>query len=763
MRKLAVILLWAVAAFGVLALITLPISLSTQLVASFSVVVLMMVLKMVRPEGIFRLIALSFGTAIVMRYVYWRTTSTLPPINQPEDFIPGFLLYCAEMYSVMMLALSLFVVAAPLPPRPSRASRFGEMNYIPTVDVFIPTYNEDAELLANTMAAAKALDYPAAKLNVWLLDDGGTVQKRNAANVGSARAAELRHTELKALCRELDVHYLTRERNEHAKAGNLNNGLAHSSGELIVVFDADHAPARDFLKETVEYFGEDPKLFLVQTPHFFLNPDPLERNLRTFEKMPSENEMFYGVIQRGLDKWNAAFFCGSAAVLSRKALDASGGFSGVSITEDCETAVALHAQGWNSIYVDKPLIAGLQPATFASFIGQRSRWAQGMMQILRFRFPLLKRGLSLPQRLCYMSSTLFWLFPFPRAIFLVAPLCYLFLDLEIFTASGGEFLAYTLSYMLVNLMMQNYLYGAFRWPWISELYEYVQTVHLLPAVVSVILHPSKPTFKVTAKDESISYSRLSEIATPFFVIFGILVVAVGVTALKAYYQPYKVDVTLVVGGWNLLNLVLAGAALGVVSERGQRAATRRVKVSRRCEFKIGRSWMPATIEDVSVHGVRLQVYGQPATPPMDEILTVRFKTHFDGKTHELPLTIRNREGGGEATFFGCRYQPSTTIHHRLIADLMFANSNQWTEFQLSRRGNPGLLRGTVWFFSLAFFQTYRGLVYLSRSLFMNRPAPAPVPVAPPPAPAAARKPAAAKGAAASKAAAASAAPAGAKP
>jgi cellulose synthase (UDP-forming) len=746
MRRLTAIVLWALTAAGLIALITLPINLSTQLVASLSVVALMMILKMVRPEGIFRLIALAFGTAIVLRYVYWRTTSTLPPINQPEDFIPGFLLYCAEIYSVMMLALSLFVVAAPLPPRPARAANFGKANYVPTVDVFIPTYNEDADLLANTMAAAKALDYPTGKLNVWLLDDGGTVQKRNAANVGSARAAELRHKELQALCRELDVHYLTRERNEHAKAGNLNNGMAHSSGELIAVFDADHAPARDFLKETVEYFGEDPKLFLVQTPHFFLNPDPLERNLRTFEKMPSENEMFYGVIQRGLDKWNAAFFCGSAAVLSRRALDTAGGFSGISITEDCETAVALHSQGWNSIYVDKPLIAGLQPATFASFIGQRSRWAQGMMQILRFRFPLFKRGLTLAQRLCYMSSTLFWLFPFPRAIFLVAPLCYLFFDLEIFTASGGEFFAYTLSYMLVNLMMQNYLYGAFRWPWISELYEYVQTVHLLPAVVSVILHPRKPTFKVTAKDESISYSRLSEIAAPFFVIFGLLVVAVIVTGLKVYYEPYKMDVTLVVGGWNLLNLILAGAALGVVSERGQRAASRRVKVSRRCEFKIGRSWVPATVEDVSVHGLRLQVYGRPVVPKSEELSLVRFKTHFDGKSYELPLAIRNEEGTSDSTFFGCQYQPSTTIHHRLIADLMFANSNQWTEFQLSRRGNPGLLRGTVWFFGLAFFQTYRGLVYLSRSVFTNKPVPAqappPVQVPPPPKPAGrAKKPA----------------------
>ena len=720
MRRLAVVALWAICSAAVILIITLPISLQTQLIASLSMVGAMMILKLVRSEGIWRLIALSLGTAIVLRYVYWRTTSTLPPINQPEDFIPGFLLYCAEMYSVMMLALSLFVVASPLPPRPPRNDEKREGWEWPTVDVFIPTYNEDAALLASTIAAAKGMDYPADRVQIWLLDDGGTEQKRNSQKAVESRTAEERHAELQQLCRDLEINYLTRARNEHAKAGNMNNGLAHSTGELIAVFDADHAPARDFLKETVGYFRDDERLFLVQTPHFFLNPDPLEKNLRTFEKMPSENEMFYGVIQRGLDKWNAAFFCGSAAVLSRKALEETNGFSGISITEDCETAVELHSRGWNSVYVDKPLIAGLQPATFASFIGQRSRWAQGMMQILRFKFPLLKRGLTIPQRLCYTSSTLFWLFPFPRTIFLVAPLCYLFFDLEIFTASGGEFMAYTLSYMVVNLMMQNYLYGAFRWPWISELYEYVQTIHLLPAVISVILNPRKPTFKVTAKDESIARSRLSEIAAPFFVIFGVLLIAVGVTIYRIYTEPFKADVTMVVGAWNILNLIIAGCALGVVSERGQRAATRRVKVSRRCEIAVGDTWLPGTIEDVSVRGMQAEIFGSPKLQ-VGDTLSVRFKTYFDEQEHILPLDVRNMSKRAETVTVGVSYAPRSTFHHRLIADLIFANSNQWSQFQLSRRGNPGLLRGTAWFLSLAFYETYRGVVYLGRSAMARDP------------------------------------------
>lgn len=715
MSRIGSVAAWAFFSLCVMAVITLPVNLQTQLIVSVLIVTFMAVLKLANAGGRWRLIALAFGTAIVLRYVYWRTTSTLPPLNQLENFIPGFLLYLAEMYSVMMLSLSLFVVAMPLPPRKASSISPGKF---PKVDVFVPSYNEDAGLLANTLAAAKAMDYPADKLTVWLLDDGGTLQKRNSANLVEAQRASARSAELQALCDDLGVRYLTRERNEHAKAGNLNNGMLHSDGELIAVFDADHAPARDFLLETVGYFEQDPKLFLVQTPHFFLNPDPLERNLRTFEKMPSENEMFYGIIQRGLDKWNAAFFCGSAAVLRRKALEDTEGFSGMSITEDCETALALHGRGWNSIYVDRPLIAGLQPATFASFIGQRSRWAQGMMQILIFRFPLFKGGLSIPQRLCYMSSTLFWLFPIPRTIFLFAPLFYLFFDLEIFTASGGEFLAYTLAYMVVNLMMQNYLYGSFRWPWISELYEFAQTVHLLPAVISVLLRPSRPTFKVTAKDESILESRLSEIARPFFVIFAVLFVALLMTVYRVYTEPYKADVTLVVGGWNLLNLIMAGCVLGVVSERGERAASRRVKVSRRCEFGVADKWYPATIEDVSAHGARVQVYGIDAsTLPTDTEGGIRFEPYSgSGVAETLPVAIRNKEVAGDITIMGCRYLPQVARHHSLVADLIFANSRQWSEFQSARRGNPGLVRGTFWFLWLALYQTSRGMIYFLRSL-----------------------------------------------
>ena len=94
---------------------------------------------------------------------------------------------------------------------------------------------------------------------------------------------------------------------------------------------------------------------------------------------------------------------------------------------------------------------------------------------------------------------MFWLFPITRMIFLLAPLMYLFFGLEIYNATLEEFGAYTIVYLAAALVLQNYNYGRFRWPWVSELYEYVQSLYLLPAIARVIANQRAPFFNVTAK------------------------------------------------------------------------------------------------------------------------------------------------------------------------------------------------------------------------------------------------------------------------
>ena len=205
---------------------------------------------------------------------------------------------------------------------------------------------------------------------------------------------------------------------------------------------------------------------------------------------------------------------------------------------------------------------------------------------------------------------------------------------------------------------------------------------------------------------------------PFFLIFGVLLGGVIVTAYRAYDEPFTSDVTLVVGAWNLLNLLLAGCALGVVSERGEKASTRRVKVSRRCEFNIQGKWCPATIVDVSVHGARIHIFGTSSIEfPKGETTSIRFKPYSGKGLGSLPVSVRNVTVEGQTTAVGCKYTPTEPAHHQLIADLLFANSSQWTQFQASRRFNPGLMRGTIWFLGLSLYQTYRGVFYLMRTLW----------------------------------------------
>ena len=88
-----------------------------------------------------------------------------------------------------------------------------------------------------------------------------------------------------------------------------------------MIFDCDHVPTRSFLQTTLGWFLEDDKLGVIQTPHHFYSPDPFERNLHQFMKIPNEGELFYGIVQDGNDIWNATFFCGSCAALRRTALD----------------------------------------------------------------------------------------------------------------------------------------------------------------------------------------------------------------------------------------------------------------------------------------------------------------------------------------------------------------------------------------------------------------------------------------------------------
>ncbi len=693
-------LLWValLVPFGLLA--AAPVAPSAQGLIALSAVVLVALLKPFADKMVPRFLLLSAASMLVMRYWFWRLFETLPPPALDASFLFALLLFTVETFSISIFFLNGFLSADPTDrpfPRPLQPEE------LPTVDILVPSYNEPADMLSVTLAAAKNMIYPARLRTVVLCDDGGTDQRCMSPDPELAQKAQERRRELQQLCRELGVVYSTRERNEHAKAGNMSAALERLKGELVVVFDADHVPSRDFLARTVGYFVEDPDLFLVQTPHFFINPDPIQRNLALGDRCPPENEMFYGKIHRGLDRWGGAFFCGSAAVLRRRALDEAGGFAGETITEDAETALEIHSRGWKSLYIDRAMIAGLQPETFASFIQQRGRWATGMMQMLLLKNPLFRRGLGIAQRLCYLNSMSFWFFPLVRMMFLVAPLIYLFFGIEIFVATFEEVLAYMPGYLAVSFLVQNALFARQRWPLVSEVYEVAQAPYLARAIVTTLLRPRSARFAVTAKDETLSENYISPIYRPLLFTFLLCLSGVFATLVRWVAFPGDRSVLLVVGGWAVLNVLLVGFALRAVAEKQQRRAAPRVQMEVPAEAQIpafGNRSLTATVLDASTSGVRLLVrlpgVGDPH-PALEAGGLIQFQPKFPDAP-QLERMVRGRirsarrEGG--TVMVGVIFEAGQPIAVReTVAYLIFGESAHWRTMREATTRPIGLLHG----------------------------------------------------------------------
>ena len=720
-------LIWALLMVPIVLLASTPTSTQVQALLGIVAVAIVLVTKpFARTHIAPRLVMLAVASMLILRYWIWRLTETLPNLDAPASFAVAVLLFTVETYAIAVFFLTAFVNADPIDHDLPKRVRAGDL---PTVDILVPSYNEPTEMLSITLSAAKQIYYPKEKMRVVLCDDGGTDERCAHPDPEIATASQARRAELQKMCAELGVMYTTRQRNEHAKAGNMSAALEKLDGDLVAVFDADHVPSRDFLARTVGYFVENPRLFLVQTPHFFINLDPIQRNLGFARQCPSENEMFYANIHRGLDRWKGAFFCGSAALLRRAALDDVGGFSGETITEDAETALDIHARGWESMYLNRAMIAGLQPETFATFIQRRGRWATGMVQMLLLKNPLFRKGLTLQQRLCYVNSMSFWLFPLVRLGFLVIPLFYLFFGLEIFVATGEEVLAYMLSYLLVSFLVQNALFSHVRWPLISEVYEVAQAPYLGTQILKTILRPRAAKFAVTAKDETLSENFISPIYRPLALLFLLLAAGLVAAVVRWFLFPGDRTAIEVVGGWALFNFLLAGLAMGAVAEKQQRRTVPRISVDiaatiRMPDTDTHRHELDARITDASTGGLRLVL----RSPAEDSPGAVGFRSLGQGTRlilrpilpeaqdleHEIVTEVRSAVRRSEGLVLGLRFVPEQPMKAReTVAFLIFSDSENWRGKRENETRAIGLFWGllyVLWLSIITIPRTVRDLV-----------------------------------------------------
>ncbi len=468
--------------------------------------------------GIFLLVALW--------YLTWR----LGTLN-PDALVFSTLLYCAEFYGFVTILMHLFMtwrltVREP-PPVPLELS----------VDVFITTIDEPATLLRRTLVNAMEMTYPH---QTWLLDDG-------------------RRPEMAALAKELGCNYLGRSDNVDAKAGNLNHALQHSKGEFIAVFDADHAPGENFLARTLGYFQDDSVAF-VQTPQDFYNLDSFQHHKQKNNTLAwHEQSVFFRVIQRGKDYWNAAFFCGSCAVIRRSALEAIGGFATGTVTEDLHTSVKLHKKGFRSVYHAESLAFGLAPASIVPFLKQRIRWGQGAMQAWRQEGVFFCRGLTMAQRINYLASSVTYFDGWQKIFYYMAPVIVLTTGIMPIRALGWDFLFHFIPYFLLSFWLFEEVNRGYGRSIVIEQYNMARFASM--AWSTLAFFKKNLSFAVTPKGISPS-SVASWYMAPqkIILILNLLAIPAGIV-LYLLYHRLPLDGLLACTIWASVNLLLAASVL----------------------------------------------------------------------------------------------------------------------------------------------------------------------------------------------------------
>ncbi|CFQ96187.1 cellulose synthase catalytic subunit [Yersinia frederiksenii] len=628
------------------------------MLAQFVFVLLLWAIAMVvrRVPGRFpTLMLIVLSLTVSCRYLWWRYTETLN-WDDPVSLVCGLLLLLAETYAWIVLVLGYFQTIWPLNRQPVPMP--DDINSWPTIDLMVPTYNEDLGVVKPTIYAALGIDWPKDKINIYLLDDGN-------------RPA------FKAFAAEVGVHYIARPTHEHAKAGNINNALKQATGEFVAIFDCDHVPTRSFLQLTVGWFFKDKKLGMIQTPHHFFSPDPFERNLGRFRQTPNEGTLFYGLVQDGNDMWDATFFCGSCAVLRRSALDAVGGIAVETVTEDAHTSLRLHRKGYTSAYIRIPQAAGLATESLSAHIGQRIRWARGMVQIFRLDNPLFGKGLKLVQRLCYANAMLHFLSGIPRLIFLTAPLAFLLLHAYIIFAPALAIALYVLPHMIHASLTNSRLQGKYRHSFWSEIYETVLAWYIARPTTVALLNPHKGTFNVTAKGGLVEEQHVDWVITRPYITLVLLNLAGLIAGLwRLGHGPSTEIMTVIISlVWVIYNMTILGGAVAVAVEAKQVRQSHRVEIAMPAAVaRADGHLFSCTLLDYSDGGVGIEMREAGLLKDGE---AVQLLLKRGAQEYTFPCEVTRAFG----TKVGMRMHQLTVAQHIDFIQCTFARADTWALWQ----------------------------------------------------------------------------------
>ena len=499
---------------------------------------------------------LAIATLVAgVAYITWRWTASLnqdalwfaiPLVIAETCALIGLFLFVANLWKVKDYPIK------PPPETMADCTRGEDAFDRPiTVDIFITTYNEEEELVRLSIRDAQRVDYPyPIDLRVHVLDDG-------------------RRESMRAVAEQEGAHYISRTNNIGFKAGNLRNAMEQTSGDFIVICDADTRPFPTILERTLGYF-RDPDVAVVQTPQWFYDIPEGERlrdvwgryagtpghlcgkaieaifgEIRIGEDpFANDPSMFYDVIQRRRNPWNAAFCCGAGSIHRREAVmfvalrefseavtkssdsarpridrllgrrdaerEALSRWTAAldqeltpykfHVSEDIYSTIVLHQDSereWKTVLHPQVESKMLSPQDLLAWTIQRFKYAGGSLDIFFHDNPILKPGLTFSQRIMYLATFWSYFAAFWNLVFLVAPLIYLFTAIPPVDAYTGDFFAYALPFLVLNELA--FMVGTWGLSGFKGKVSYLASFPISLRALWTVLRGKKISFPVTPK------------------------------------------------------------------------------------------------------------------------------------------------------------------------------------------------------------------------------------------------------------------------
>ncbi len=526
-------------------------------------------------------------------YLWWRWTASLN-MDALWYAIPLVVAETAAYFGLALFVFNLWKVedtpvqAPPLSLRDVVGTLYGDDRPL-SIDVFFPTYDEDPELVRLSILDAKRITYPhAINIHIHVLDDGRRAAMAAVAaeegvnyitrdNNAGFKAGNLRNAmeqtggDFLVIC-DADTRPFT-------------TILEHTLGYFR---DPDVAWV-----QTPQWFYDlpDGKRLPVLLEKYLSTPgrwlgQGLERLIGSVtvgdDPFVNEPKMFYDIIQRRRNWVNASFCCGAGSIHRRDAvMEAALKCYADSIekqvksqttsllkltgeqrmddnlvamvrhtlaqeeeftpyrfhvSEDIYTSIVLHSDQehhWKSVLHPTVESKMLSPQDLLSWSVQRFKYAGGTLDIALHDNPVLRKGMSMGQRLMYGSTVWSYLGGIWNFLFLIAPLIYLFTAIAPVSAYTADFFIHILPFLI--FMELAFMVGTWGVAGYRSKASYLSFFPVNLRAIWTVLKGEKIKFPVTPKDRQ--EGNFFHLVLPQFLLIVLTVLGL----LYAYAQYFLLD------------------------------------------------------------------------------------------------------------------------------------------------------------------------------------------------------------------------------